>query len=162
MGQMLCITCDNASSNTVMVEALGGELPDYGGPSGHARCFLHTTNLVALKSLLRAFDVKRGNQLADVEMTVEELRLIRDMEEMADTVELDGNVRDDAVDDNLDGLVDENDQLSPEETQGTANISSTSAVSAGQSEYKYCSGLTFSNDHASSRSVNLHTKSSTL
>ena len=43
--------------------------PDYGGPSRHARCFLHTTNLVA-KSLLRAFDVKWGNQLADVEMTV--------------------------------------------------------------------------------------------
>jgi hypothetical protein len=60
-------------------------LPDYGGKAEHARCFLHTTNLVA-KSLLRAFDVKRGN-LADTELTGEEIRLLREMEEMAETEE---------------------------------------------------------------------------
>ncbi|KAF8549482.1 hypothetical protein OG21DRAFT_1365844, partial [Imleria badia] len=69
--QILCITCDNASSNTVMVDALSDQLPNYGGRAGHARCFLHMTNLVA-KSLLRASNVKRGNQLADVELRAEE------------------------------------------------------------------------------------------
>ncbi|KAF8431817.1 hypothetical protein L210DRAFT_3415341, partial [Boletus edulis BED1] len=111
--QILCITCDNASSNTVMVDTLSGELPNYGGRAGHARCFLHTTNLVA-KCLLRAFDVKRGNRLADVELTGEEIRMFREMDEMAEA-ELEDDVGDDAVDDNLEGLVDEIDQLSPEE-----------------------------------------------
>jgi hypothetical protein len=96
-----------------MVDALSEELPNYGGRAGHARCFLHTTNLVA-KSLLRAFDVKRGNQLADVELTGEEIRLLRDMEEIAEA-ELDDDIADNALDNNLDGLVDETDELSPDE-----------------------------------------------
>lgn len=93
-----------------MVETLSGELPNYGGRAGHARCFLHTTNLVA-KCLLHAFDVKSGNRLADVELTGEEIRLFREMDEMAETA-LGEDVGDD---DNLEGLVDEMDQLSPEE-----------------------------------------------
>jgi hypothetical protein len=96
-----------------MVDTLSGELPNYGGRAGHARCFLHMTNLVA-KCLLRAFDVKRGNRLADVELTGEEIRMFREMDEMAEA-ELEDDVGDDAVDDNLEGLVDEIDQLSPEE-----------------------------------------------
>lgn len=64
--------------------------------------------------MLRAFDVKRGNQLADVELTGEEIRLLRDMEEIAEA-EFAVDVADDTVDDNGDGLVDETDELSPEE-----------------------------------------------
>ncbi|KAF9222117.1 hypothetical protein BS17DRAFT_649909, partial [Gyrodon lividus] len=52
---ILCITCDNASNNNVMVEKLGNTLLDFGGASTHARCFLHTTNLMA-KALIRVFD----------------------------------------------------------------------------------------------------------
>ncbi|KAF9219130.1 hypothetical protein BS17DRAFT_662235, partial [Gyrodon lividus] len=52
---ILCITCDNASNNDVMVEKLGDTLLDFGGASTHVWCFLHTTNLVA-KALIRVFD----------------------------------------------------------------------------------------------------------
>ncbi|KAF9219300.1 hypothetical protein BS17DRAFT_639811, partial [Gyrodon lividus] len=51
----LCVTCDNASNNNVMVEQLGDMLPDFSGASAHTWCFLHSTNLVA-KALIREFD----------------------------------------------------------------------------------------------------------
>jgi hypothetical protein len=44
---MLCVTCDNAADNTVMVENLAEALPSFPGRANHMRCFLHTINLVA-------------------------------------------------------------------------------------------------------------------
>ncbi|KAF8548182.1 hypothetical protein OG21DRAFT_1423541, partial [Imleria badia] len=54
---ILCITCDNASNNNMMIEELGEMLLDFGGASTHAWCFLHTTNLV-VKALRKEFDAK--------------------------------------------------------------------------------------------------------
>ncbi|KAG2744250.1 hypothetical protein P692DRAFT_201667543, partial [Suillus brevipes Sb2] len=53
--QMLCVTCNNTASNTMMVENLAEALPSFPGRAIHTRCFLHTINLVA-KSLLKEFD----------------------------------------------------------------------------------------------------------
>jgi hypothetical protein len=55
---MLCVTCDNAANNTVMVENLAEALPSFPGRANHTRCFLHTINLVA-KSLLKEFDMTK-------------------------------------------------------------------------------------------------------
>jgi uncharacterized Zn-finger protein len=57
--QILYITCDNATNNTVMVGDLAITLPEYGGEAGHAQCFLHTTNLVA-KSCSMCSKRRRG------------------------------------------------------------------------------------------------------
>ncbi|PBK65454.1 hypothetical protein ARMSODRAFT_866429, partial [Armillaria solidipes] len=55
--QVLSITCDNASNNNTMVEALGDSdtLPFFDGQASRTGCFAHIVNLVA-KSLLRQFD----------------------------------------------------------------------------------------------------------
>ncbi|KAG1760963.1 hypothetical protein EDD22DRAFT_764634, partial [Suillus occidentalis] len=53
--QILCVTCDNASNNTVMLDKLEVNLPDFSGTAAHMRCFLHTVNLVA-KLLIKEFD----------------------------------------------------------------------------------------------------------
>ncbi|KAG2107650.1 uncharacterized protein F5147DRAFT_577502 [Suillus discolor] len=49
--QILCVTCDNASNNDVMVQELSNKAPAFGGATTHTCCFLHTVNLVA-KSLI--------------------------------------------------------------------------------------------------------------
>lgn len=41
-----------------MIRELSGKVLEFGGPTTHTRCFLHTVNLVA-KSLIREFDVKK-------------------------------------------------------------------------------------------------------
>ncbi|KAG2035957.1 hypothetical protein BDR03DRAFT_821952, partial [Suillus americanus] len=56
--QMLCVTCDNAANNTVMVDNLAEALPSFPGKANHMRCFLHTINLV-VKSLLKEFDMTK-------------------------------------------------------------------------------------------------------
>lgn len=104
-----------------MIHELEFELPDYGGEAGHARCFLHTTNLVA-KSFLRAFEVRKGSGLAsDGGMSVDEERLALEICELSereddesDDVENEG---DDTTDDDVDGLEDELARLSREEVK---------------------------------------------
>ncbi|KAF8428853.1 hypothetical protein L210DRAFT_875408 [Boletus edulis BED1] len=104
--KLLCITCDNASNNLAMIHALEFELPDYGGEAGHARCFLHTTNLVA-KSLLRVFEVRKGSGVASGGgMSVDEERLALEICELNDDV---------------DGLEDEMAMLSREEVKELQN-----------------------------------------
>ncbi|KAK0467345.1 uncharacterized protein EV420DRAFT_1228573, partial [Desarmillaria tabescens] len=55
--QILSITCNNASNNNTMVEALGDSdaLPSFNGQASCTHCFAHIVNLVA-KSLLQQFD----------------------------------------------------------------------------------------------------------
>lgn len=63
---MLCVTCNNAVNNTVMVDNLVEALPSFPRKANHTRCFLHTINLVA-KSLLKEFDMtkKEATQALD-------------------------------------------------------------------------------------------------
>ncbi|KAG2143881.1 hypothetical protein BD769DRAFT_1347815, partial [Suillus cothurnatus] len=56
--QILSVTCDNASSNNVMVENLMAEVPAFGGATSHTQCFLHMVNLIA-KLLICEFDVTK-------------------------------------------------------------------------------------------------------
>ncbi|TFK81779.1 hypothetical protein K466DRAFT_452428, partial [Polyporus arcularius HHB13444] len=53
--QVLGVTCDNATNNDAMVEALMKLLPGFPGEVNRVRCFTHILNLVA-KSLIRQFD----------------------------------------------------------------------------------------------------------
>ncbi|KAG2344983.1 hypothetical protein BDR05DRAFT_881316, partial [Suillus weaverae] len=61
--QILCVTCNNAFNNTVMLDDLEANLPDFSGTAAHTCCFLHTVNLVA-KLLLREFDVLKKDKEA--------------------------------------------------------------------------------------------------
>lgn len=48
-----------------MIDELEGLLPEFAGRASHARCFLHTTNLIA-KSLIWQFDVRKNKTSDDV------------------------------------------------------------------------------------------------
>ncbi|KAF9223265.1 hypothetical protein BS17DRAFT_767172 [Gyrodon lividus] len=114
--KMLCITCNNASNNTVMVEKLG-EMLNFSGASMHTQCFLHTTNLV-VKVLLREFDVKSkgqskdGEVVADEDLSVNEVRLVRELDKLSQDIEYEDAVTmterdltDKEQNDDTDGLV---------------------------------------------------------
>jgi hypothetical protein len=82
--QILCVTCDNASNNDKMMEALGDLLPGF-ITSNRARCFTHILNLVA-KSLLKQFDVETKPEVDDG--LNEEERGFLDLAEDLEEVEL--------------------------------------------------------------------------
>ena len=56
--QVLGMTCDNASCNTVMIERLAEMLPGFSN-AGHTRCCLHIINLVA-RSMIKQFDIPKN------------------------------------------------------------------------------------------------------
>lgn len=53
--QIISITCDNASANTLMFDELVTRLPNFQGKKAQVRCFSHTVNLTA-KGVLRPFE----------------------------------------------------------------------------------------------------------
>lgn len=53
--QMLAVTCDNASSNDVMIEEMEEMIASFRGGRARSRCFCHIINLVA-KMVLRQFE----------------------------------------------------------------------------------------------------------
>jgi hypothetical protein len=57
--QILSITCDNASPNDVMIDALGDLIVAFPGAANRTRCFTHILNLV-VKVILRQFDVPKA------------------------------------------------------------------------------------------------------
>lgn len=112
---MKSITCDNASNNDTMVDALKDRLENFPGESNRTRCFDHMVNLIA-KSVIRQFDAPKtkGNEsfddvLRELMVTAEDLD-----EEEAATRE--GEESDDeSDDDNVDGFVNELEEMSEEE-----------------------------------------------
>jgi hypothetical protein len=114
--KVLCITCDNATNNLVMIRELEFELDGYDGEAGHAQC---TTNLVA-KSLLRAFEVRKGFPFDDDLLSADEQQLaqeIRDLSQVGneDSEETHSGDDDDSSDDNVEGLEDEVERLTRDE-----------------------------------------------
>lgn len=113
------VTADNASSNDTMTEDLSDLVAHFGGHSSRVRCVLHITNLVA-KSLLRPFDSpkKKGGQTnVGVEMdtagTQDSSDSSGDDDEGGQELEGPGDIEKEA--DNLDGWVDEAEELSRDE-----------------------------------------------
>jgi hypothetical protein len=105
-----------------MIDELQKKLPEYGGRASHARCFLHTTNLIA-KSLISMFDIKKRKNdpwLEDpksvdgLEKEIEELGENMDQDEQAMVAETEGSNINEAADD-TEGLVDIVEEMGPEE-----------------------------------------------
>ena len=59
--QILLITCDNASNNDAMIEALEKMVNDFPGAANQTCCFLHVLNLV-VKSIIRQFDLPKSTK----------------------------------------------------------------------------------------------------
>lgn len=113
--KVLGLTADNATVNDVMTDELEMLVDSFDGQDGRARCFGHIVNLAA-KSLLRQFDVPKKQAGAALDEAERALRALAiDVE-----VELGGESEDleDLEDtDNIDGWVDEQDQMSDVEVE---------------------------------------------
>ena len=116
--KILCVTCDNASNNDKMIEALDDLLPAF-TTGNRARCFTHVLNLVA-KSLLKQFDVALNPETDDLNIEERELLdLAEDLEaeELTTAQETDKDEDEIDEDDDLEDWVDEVAALSPEERE---------------------------------------------
>ncbi|KAG1800170.1 uncharacterized protein BJ212DRAFT_1287405, partial [Suillus subaureus] len=112
--QMLCVTCDNATNNTVMVENLAEALPSFSGRANHMRCFLHTINLVA-KSLLKEFNMmkREATQALDNNVGSKSGESENEMENLpTDSYAAEGAEDDSLLGDNDEGWIDEVELLS--------------------------------------------------
>ncbi|KAF9221348.1 hypothetical protein BS17DRAFT_844599 [Gyrodon lividus] len=116
-----------------MVEKLGNTLLDFGGASTHARCFLHTTNLVE-KALIRVFDalpkkrgkVREGGEIIETgdDESADEAHLLRELEELSEGIEhedlatfTEWGLTDEEKIDDVDRFVDEIEELSDSKCQ---------------------------------------------
>jgi hypothetical protein len=112
------VTCDNASNNDAMIEALSNIIPAFAGPASQTRCFLHIVNLIA-KSLLRQFDaMKTDLNGTDPDGEVED----KDQNGHSETEEgcmedVDESLREEDEADNDEGWVDESKELTAGELE---------------------------------------------
>jgi hypothetical protein len=116
--QIISVTCDNASNNDTMVEALKDLLEVFPGESNRTRCFDHIVNLIA-RSIIRQFDLPKASSDESTDDALQELReLAEDIEkEELDTREGEQSEGDDIDDDNTDGWVDEREEMSEMEVK---------------------------------------------
>jgi hypothetical protein len=110
------VTCDNATNNDVMIDALEGLLPGFGGKVDRTRCFAHIINLVA-KSFLRLFDTGQKDGDGDEDDELPDLEeLLREMNELERT-EAEEDDSDDIFDEKA-VMLDEDREVFAEETKG--------------------------------------------
>jgi len=115
---MLSVTCDNASNNDTMVDELEILLESFPGAANRTRCFTHVLNLVA-KSILRQFDVpkaKAGEALDAAASALAALAADLQTEEEAMRMDTDED-SDEEDDDDVDGLVEIEELMTPEEIE---------------------------------------------
>ncbi|GLB43472.1 putative protein dimerization activity [Lyophyllum shimeji] len=117
--KILGVTCDNASNNDTMTDAMEDpELLLAFQAINRARCFLHIINLVA-KSLLKPFDPtdkdEKDGELSDEELALRELEAGLDEEEEAMKDAEGDDESEDPDDEDLEEWVDEIDALTTEE-----------------------------------------------
>jgi hypothetical protein len=107
--QILSVTCDNASPNDSMIDALAELVVAFPGAANRTRCFTHILNLV-VKVILRQFDVpkaKAGKALDVASQVLVDLAGDIEMEE----AEMDDR-GDDDDDDRAEGWLDPCDGMS--------------------------------------------------
>jgi hypothetical protein len=109
------VTCDNASANDAMIDALAELVVAFPGAANRTRCFTHILNLV-VKVILRQFDMPkdRGDEALDVaSRALQDLAgdIDSDVEEAAGGERSDG----DEDDEKEDGPIDPRDGMSEEE-----------------------------------------------
>ena len=95
MCQILSITCNNASPNDAMVDALAELVVTFPGASNWTRCFAHNLNLV-VKVILCQFDVLKAKANEELDVTLQALV------DLAGDIKMKGEAMDDRGDDDND------------------------------------------------------------
>ena len=82
--QVLSITCDNATSNNIMIDELEVILEDFPGATNWTQCFTHILNLVT-KSMIKQFDLPKANAGEAVTTMAQSLSTLADDIETKET-----------------------------------------------------------------------------
>jgi hypothetical protein len=109
------VTCDNASPNDAMIDALAELVVAFPGATNRTRCFTHILNLV-VKVILRQFDVpkaKAGSALDATSQVLVDLAGDIDLEEAV--MDERGDDDDDDDDDGQEGWVDPRNGMSQDD-----------------------------------------------
>ncbi|OJT12090.1 hypothetical protein TRAPUB_11363 [Trametes pubescens] len=118
--KILRVTADNASNNNTIIEHMSEMLTAFQGQFAWTRCFLHITNLT-VQSLLHEFNVKAGEEGAEMDDNVRELlELAKDLKlQEKDSQSKEGGEEDEddskLLDNDDESWVDEVELLSDEE-----------------------------------------------
>ena len=108
-----------------MIEELDILIDDFSGPANQTRCFLHLLNLV-VKSIIRQFDLPTSKKTSDNdedvgEATKELLKLAAEIElEEQETRSRSGDENDAVEDDNVEGWIDEREEMTEGELRRLA------------------------------------------
>jgi hypothetical protein len=114
--KILSVTCDNASPNDTMIDELAALIDNFPGSGNGTHCFAHVLNLVA-RSIVQVFDVPKANvKEAEEELSKLANELELDSNELADEQpEGSTGLDEDGDDDNVEGWVDEQKEMSAAE-----------------------------------------------
>lgn len=116
-GQILSVTCDNASNNDTMIDELEILLESFPGAANRTRCFTHILNLVA-KSILRQFDVPKAKAGEALDAAATALAaLAADLQTEEEAMKMDADGESDEEEDDMDGLVEIEELMTPEEIE---------------------------------------------
>ncbi|KAH9910741.1 uncharacterized protein B0H18DRAFT_894583, partial [Fomitopsis serialis] len=122
---ILGVTCDNATSNDVMIEEMEKMIMGFPGRRARSRCFCHIVNLVA-KSLLRQFEPPKPRKKKKNEDGTDEYDesadddpelsdYDRELQELMEDLDFDETEEiEDGQGDDIDGLWDAREDLSTE------------------------------------------------
>jgi hypothetical protein len=123
--QILSVTCDNATSNDVMIDHLENLLEEFPGSANRTRCFAHILNLVT-KCIMRQFDAPKSKKKeakddldGDLDVLVDEELESEDDDDdeaMADADDEDDGKENPDVEEDVD-LPDVRDELTEEEIE---------------------------------------------
>lgn len=108
-----------------MIEELDILIDDFSGPANQTRCVLHILNLV-VKSIIRQFDLPTSKKTSDNdedvgEATKELLKLAAEIElEEQETRSRSGDENDAVEDDNVEGWIDEREEMTEGELRRLA------------------------------------------
>ena len=107
-----------------MIAELANLIDDFPGPANQTRCFLHILNLV-IKSIIRQFDVPKSKKSSDSdddnnegtldEATKELLKLAGNIDLEEEITARAGNEGDATDDDDVEGWIDEHEEMSEDE-----------------------------------------------
>ena len=107
--------CDNASNNDTIIVKLSKLLPDFPGAANWSQCFTHVLNLV-VKSILHQFDVPKAQENEAMDEAAKELAELAAGLELKELLsQASATAEGSEADDNVDGWIDEHDQMTEDE-----------------------------------------------
>ena len=110
--QILTLVCDNSSNNNMMIIELSKLLCNLPGAADQSQCFTHVLNFV-IKSKIQQFDIFKSQENGAMDEAAKELAATLKIKELLSQA---SSTKGSEVDDNVDGWIDECDNMTKDTT----------------------------------------------